>query len=201
MTATLAALQSLADLLAATPPPKPPPVAPAHPIAVRVGQGGEWFGPAVVLFVSLALDWSALGGAALRDRIAAAGYYASTLAMISIFEWQDDVQGWFGGSWSWQLTGSAIAAVLHLGLVIAMLGGRAKSLKGVSKKLRDVIHMEHADSTANRINSTLLTWAALAGTSSVLARGPMAGFVHLVGRALTGAWSWLANGVVTGLGG
>jgi hypothetical protein len=197
-----AALNLLAEIAAASPSPAPPPpVAPTHPIAVRVGQGGEWFGPCVVMFASLVLDWSALGGVALQDRIAAAGYYSATLAMISIFEWSDDVQGWFGGSWSWKLTGSTIAAVLHVGLVIAMIGARSKWFKGVSKKIRDVIHMEHADSTANRINGTLLTWAAMAGTSSVLARGPITGFINLVGHILTGAWSWLANGLVGLLGG
>jgi hypothetical protein len=198
-----ALLHVLGELAAATPPPKPPGVAaaPAHPINVRVGQAGEWFGPSVVIFASLALDWSALGQAALRDRIAAAGYYASTVAVISIFGWAATVQGWFNGSWSWQLAGSAIAAVLHVSLVIAMFGARAKTIKGMSKKIRDLIHMEHADSSANRINSTLLGWSVVAATSSVLARGPMAGFVHFVGTALTGIWAWLANIIIGWIGG
>lgn len=195
-----AALHLLAELAAATPPPKPV-AAPAHPINVRVGQAGEWFGPFVVIFTSLALDWSALGQAALRDRVAAAGYYAGTVAVITIFGWTGTVQGWFAGSWSWQLAGSAAAAVMHICLIIAMFGSRAKTLKGMSKKLRDLIHMEHADSSANRINSTLLGWSVMAATSSMLARGPMAGFVHFVGSALTGIWAWLANIVVGGVGG
>lgn len=147
------------------------------------------------------LDWSALGQAALRDRIAAAGYYAGTVAVISIFGWTATVQSWFSGSWSWELAGSAIAAAMHVSLVIAMLGARAKTLKGMSKKLRDLIHMEHADSSANRINSTLLGWSVAAATSSVLARGPMAGFVHFVGAALTGIWAWLANVIIGWIGG
>jgi hypothetical protein len=197
-------LHLLAEIAAATPSPSPSPgpaAAPAHALQVAVGQGGEWFGPCLVLALSLALDWSALGSTALRDRIAAAGYYAASVAMISIFAWDDDIQSWFGGSWSWQLTGSAIAAVMHVALALAMFGSRWKWSKGVSKKIREAIHMEHADSTANRINGTLLSSSVAAGASSVLARGPMAGFVHFVAAALTGFWAWLGNGAVHLLGG
>jgi hypothetical protein len=190
----------IAELAAATPPPAPA-AAPATAIVVRVGQGGEWFGPSLVLAASLLLDWTAVGPVALRDRVAAAGYYSAAVAMISIFAWDDDIQGWFGGSWSWQLTGSAIAAVMHCGLLVAAIGHRWKWTAGMAKRLGKLIHLEHGDSTANRINSVLMGWAVTAGASSVLARGPMASFVHFVARALTGFWSWLGNVLVTALGG
>jgi hypothetical protein len=190
-------LQLLGEL-AATP---TPPVAPAVAVDVRVGQAGQWFGPTVVLFLSLALDWSALGNVAIRDRIAAAGYYAASLSMISIFDWSDDIQGWFGGSWSWQLLGSAVAAVMHIGLVLALLGQRLKWSAGMATWIGDRVHLMHKDSTANRINGVLLSWAVAAAASSVLARGDAASLTGLVARALTGAWSVLANWAIARLGG
>jgi len=176
-------------------------VAPPDPVVVRVGEWGEWFGPIFVLVASLVLDWSALGSVAIRDRIAAAGYYTAALSMISIFHWEATVQGWFGASPSWQLAGSALSFFMHAGLVIAMVGSRFKWSKGMAKKIREWMHMEHADSSANRINSTLMSWASAAAASSVLARGPLANFVHFVAQVLTGAWAVLTNAGVHGLGG
>jgi len=195
-----AALHLLAELAAATPTPHPA-AAPAVTVAVHVGQAGEWFGPVVVLVAALILDWSALGSVALRDRIAVAGYYSAALSMISIFGWQHTVQGWFDGSWSWQLAGSALAFIAHAGLVLAMIGSRFKWSGALATKVHGLIHMQHKDSTANRINGTLLGSSAMAAASSVLARGPLAGFVAFVAHILTGVWSWLAERIVTGLGG
>lgn len=187
------------DVLAATPPPRP--TAPATAVSIRVGQAGEWFGPTLVLAAALILDWTALGQVAIRDRIAAAGYYAATISMIGIFNWSKDIQDWFAGSWSWQLAGSALAFIAHLGLVLAMIGRRFKWSAGLAKAIHKLIHMEHADSTANRINGTLLGSSAIAAATSVLARGPLAGFTHWVADHITGIWAWIAERIITGLGG
>lgn len=186
---------SLLALLAAVPPPSPP-VA----VTVHTGQSGEWFGPIIVLVTALILDWSALGPVSPRDRLACAGYYSSGLSVISIFGWASVIQSWFT-SWSWQLGGSAVAFLAHLGLVLAFFGTRLKPVSGIATKVMEFIHLEHKDSSANRINTTLMTWSFLAAASSVLARGPLSWFTVGVAHGLTGLWSWLGNILVSGLGG
>lgn len=195
-------LNALLDVLASTPAPRPrPTIAPAEPVQVAVGEVGEWFGPVLVFAAAFGLDWSALGSHSLRDKIAMLGYYAGTVSAISIFEWEDDVQGWFDASWSWNLTGAVIASVLHLCVLLAMFGTRIKWLSGLGKRVCDLAHIDSKDSSANRINTTLMMWSIAAGASSVLARGPSAGPIHWLGTLITGLWGWLANGLITLHGG
>lgn len=185
-------------LLAALTAPEP---SPAIGVDVATGQAGEWFGPLFVLALAVALDWSALGSNALRDRIAALGYYSATVSIISIYSWSDEVQGWFGGSWSWKITGSAIAAGVHLALVLVMIGTRFKWSAAVAGWIANTIHIDSADSKAQRINTTLLTASVIAGASSVLARGFIGGRVHDLATVITGLWSAIANLVINLLGG
>lgn len=185
-------------LLAALTAPEP---SPAIGVDVATGQAGEWFGPLFVLALAVALDWSAIGGNALRDRIAALGYYSATVSIISIYEWSDEVQAWFGGSWSWKITGSTIAAVVHLALVVVMIGTRNKWTAPVAGGIAKAIHIDSADSKAQRINTTLLAASVLAGTTSVLARGDIGGWVHNLATFITGMWSVIANFLIHRLGG
>jgi len=174
-----------------------------EPSAVNIASGhpSEWFGPAVVASIALALDWSAIGSNALRDRVAALGYYAATTSIISIYGWEGAIRGWFAGSWSWTLTGALIAAIMHAGLVLALVGQYSKTTSSIAKRVSKIAHIDHADSSATRINSTLLWTAVLAGMSSVLARGPLGDVVTQISTMITGMWSAIGTALVNGLGG
>jgi|WetSurMetagenome_2_1015567.scaffolds.fasta_scaffold512429_2 hypothetical protein len=162
---------------------------------------GKWFGPILMFAASFLLDYSAIGSNAFRDRIAAAGYYAATAGLIAIYKWEGVIQGWFSADSDWKLAGSAIAALLHIGLVLAMIGDKLKGTAQISKKIHSLIGLNSKDSGENKINMTLLRWSIFAAASSVLARGPIGGFVVWVGGLLTGIWTWIASAITNGIGG
>jgi hypothetical protein len=162
---------------------------------------GKWFGPILMFAIAFTLDYSAIGNNAFRDRFASIGYYAATASLIAIYGWEGVIQGWFSADNDWKLAGSAIAALLHIGLVLAMIGDKLKGTAQISKKIHTVIGLGGKESGENKINMTLLRWSIFAAASSVLARGPIGGFVVWVGGLLTGIWTWVAHAITNGIGG
>lgn len=198
-----AVLHLLGELAAATPVPTPSPtVAPAAPVEVKVGETGEWFGPTVFVIVSLLIDATAAGASAKRDRLAAVGSYVATLGFISIYGWSETIQGWFGGSWSWQLTGSAIALLAHLAFVAVLLGDKTKATKRIGTWLGGKVGFDsEAGNAVGRINTKLHAYAAAAACTYVLARGDFAAVPHTIGKVLTGAGAIFVNWLIDRLGG
>jgi hypothetical protein len=193
------------ELLAATPTPSPTgggkPVAPADSVSITIGQTAEWFGPALVLAMAWLLDASAYGSHSARDRIASTAVYAGMVALISIYGWSDDIQGWFGGSYSWKLAGSAIAFVAHAAFLIAVFGENNENLKRPSKWIGGKFGFDGELSGKNRINTRLWWWATGCAATSVLARGAAGSAVHLVAYAITGIWAGIAVAATHFLGG
>lgn len=197
-----------AELLAATPTPSPTGtkaaadgVAPAEAAKMVIGQTAEWFGPTLVYVFAWILDATALGTHSMRDRIAASAVYAASVAMISIYDWSDDIQGWFGGSYSWKLTGSLIAFLAHAAFVAVLLGEYWEKSKKPSKWLSGKYGIDGEVSKQNRINTKLWWISGLTAMTSVLSRGDSAVIVHWIAERLTGIWAGLATWGVHRLGG
>jgi hypothetical protein len=177
-------------------------VAPAAPINVRVGEAGEWFGPAVVLAIGLGLDISAAGDSAKRDRAAAVLTYCATLGFISIYKWSEAIQGWFDDTWSWKLAGSFLAVAAHVLFVAVLVGDWSKYTKRVGGKLGPKIGLNSKESNeVGKLNTKLHIAAAIAAGSYVLARGDAAWIPHTIGGVLTGGSAIFVNWVIERLGG
>lgn len=205
----LSLLDRATALAAVTPSPSPSggshpdkTLAPATELAVKVGQTGEWFGPALVIALGLALDASAIGSTAKRDRVAAIFTYCGTLGFISIYGWADAIQGLFDGSWSWALVGSTIALAAHTAFVAILLGDFTKWTKRFGGALGPIVGMNSKDSTAvGKINTRLHIAAAIAAATCVLARGDSAIISHTIGRVLTSVSATFITWVIERLGG
>jgi hypothetical protein len=202
-----AVLHLLGELAASTPVPSPSPtggltVAPAAPIDVKIGETGEWFGPAIVLIVALIVDATAASSAAKRDRVAAIGSYCAALGFISIYEWSEAIQGWFDGSWSWMLAGSFLALAAHVMFVAVLIGDASKWTKRLGGKIGPKIGLNSNESNeVGKINGKLHVAAAVAACSYTLARGDAAWIPHTIGQALTGASAVVVNWIIERLGG
>lgn len=197
------------ELLAATPTPSPTgaagavskAVAPAEAAKLTIGKTAEWFGPTLVYVFAWVLDATAFGTHSIRDRIAASAVYAASLAMIAIYGWSDDIQGWFGGSYSWHLAGSGIAFLAHVAFVWVLLGEYWEKSKKQAKWLAGKYGIDGEMSKQNRINTKLWWCAGLTAMTSVLARGDAGKLVHMIANLLTGIWAGLAEWGVQRLGG
>ena len=210
-------MQALTAALAA-----PPPIGPALPAPAHIGPVGEWFLPALIIAIALGLDATAVGGAAKRDRIAAALTYTGALGFIAVYGWATTIQGWVGDSWSWRITGSAVAWVVHAGLVVVLVGPWIEKTKKQSAWLSSrvgvtVVAAAGASSAAptarpagdgsgpsaavGRVNTKLHLWAAAAACTYVLARGDAAWVPEHVGKLLTTVSGALGMWVVARLGG
>jgi hypothetical protein len=203
-----------------------PPIGPPLPAPAHVGPVGEWFLPAVIIGIALILDATAVGGAAKRDRIAAALTYTGALGFIAVYRWAATIQGWVGDSWSWRITGSAISLLVHAGLVIVLIGPWIEKTKKqsawLSSKVGVTVGAGRKDSpvvvsnarpagpagdgsgpsaAVGRLNTKLHLWAAVAACTYVLARGDAAQVPKAIGSLLTGVSGALGMWVVARLGG
>lgn len=187
----------LAAILAAAPVPGPP-----VPLPPSVGPVGEWFLPAVIIGMALGLDASAAGAAAKRDRLAAGLTYTGALGLIAVYQWADEIQGWFGESWSWRVFGSAISVLAHAGLVVVLLGEYMEKTKRIAAFLGPKVGVDgKMSSQVGKINTKLHLWATAAACSYVLARGDAGALPGFIGTSLTGISGALGMWVVHRLGG
>lgn len=216
-----AALQLLAEVAAASPPPAPPLVGPALPAPSHVGPVGEWFLPAVIIGIAIALDATKGGAAAKRDRVAVALTYAGTLGLISVYGWAHTIQGWVGDTWSWRITGSAIAFAVHVCLAVVLVGPWVEKVQRQSAWLSAKVGVGGGSSSGGttsrsattgrtapasggavgKLNTKLHLWAVAAACTYVLARGDAARFPELVGTVLTGISGAIGMWVVARFGG
>lgn len=183
-----------------------PPIAPPISVNARIGQAGQWFGPAVLVAIAILIDATAVGKEAKRDRVAALLTYTATLGFISIYGWSRTIQGWFSGSWSWQLTGSAISLIAHLALLAVLLGEMGKKQESTLKRLNGWIGprvgIGSEDSKAvGRINTKLHLCAAATAMTFVLGRGDSVAVQHAIGSFTTGAGAVVVNWTIGRLGG
>lgn len=202
------ALATVLDILAATPVPVPKPSTaptadPALPAVVKIGPADEWFGPTLVLAISLIVDASVIGKQPTRREVASfIGTYCATLGFISIYGWSDDVQSWFGGSWSWQLTGSALAVLAHIVFGALIVGEGHDWSKRIAAKAGPRVGFGSKDSTAvGRICTKLHVAAAMCACTYVLARGPLAFIPHKIGSTLSAGVAQVIRLLIHGLGG
>lgn len=208
--------------------PPLPPIDPGLSAPTQGTPGGQWILPALIMFVSIAIDWSAVGSAAKRDRLAALLTYSATLAYISIFNLAPKIQS-IPKSWSALLAGSAIAFLVHLGFVVVLIGPYIERLKPLAARLShmsgvgvtqrststDVEKYDPAvaargrttgvartrTSHVGKINTKLHMWAIFAGCTYVLARGPLAMFTQYVGTSITTVSGTITRTILHGLGG
>jgi hypothetical protein len=162
---------------------------------------GKWIGPVVIFALAFALDYSAIGNNAFRDRIAAGGYYAAALGMIYIYRWQVSIRELLPSDNNWILLGSGFSVLLHAGLVLAMVGSVFKGTSQVSRKIGSTVGIGGKASGENRINTTLLYWSIGTAASLALARGPLGGIALYIGSAITDIWVNIASAFVDGIGG
>jgi hypothetical protein len=183
-----------------------PPIAPPISVDARIGQAGQWFGPAVLFAIAILIDATAAGKEAKRDRAGALLTYTATLGFISIYGWSKAIQGWFSWSWSWQLTGSAISLLAHLALIAVLFGDFAKKQESTLKRLNGwlgpKIGIGSEDSKAvGRINTKLHLWAAATAMTFVLGRGDIVFIQSTIGSITTGAGAAVVNFTIGRLGG
>lgn len=193
----------LALLAAATPsPPAPPSAGPPLPAPDVIGPAGEWLLPALLLAVALALDYSAAGANARRDRVAMLLTYTAVLGFVGIYGWSDDIRRTVGASWSAVVLGSLAAVVLHLLMVHVAMPDTTEWGKRSRAFLQGRAGFSSKESTAvGRINTRLHIWAAVTAASYVLSRGPSAWFPEHIAGALNRASGWAGGHLIYWLGG
>jgi hypothetical protein len=167
-------------------------------VAVSVGQTGAWVGPLIVGAAAGALDYSAAGPAAIRDRLAVAGYFASAVSFAELLGWS----GWIRSTvatYDWRMLG-ALVNLVTLGALVVVMAGRPKALAG---QLATVMKFAGTESkAAAKINQTLLGWTVAAALTAPLAGdGEWGAVVQWVAEITTGMWSAIATAVLTWLGG
>ncbi len=169
--------------------PPLPPIDPALKAPTQGTPGGQWILPGIIILISIILDWSAIGNAAKRDRVAALLTYSATLAYISIFNLAPKIQG-IPKSWSALLAGSAIAFIVHLGFVIVLIGPYIEKLKPLATKLSHMsgVGVEYRSTSTDVEPYTGNTGASTRGTRT--ARGARAGQTSGVGRLNTKLHMW-----------
>lgn len=183
-----------------------PPIAPPIDVHARIGQPGQWFGPAVLVAVALIVDATAAGSVAKRDRLAAIATYTAGLGFISIYGWSRDIQRWFDGSWSLQLTGSAISVLVHVAFLVVLLGDFTKKQESTVKRFSlwaaPRAGIGSPDSLAvGRLNTKLHVSAFAVAMTYTLGRGDITVIQRAIGNATTTAGSAVVNFVIDRLGG
>lgn len=152
--------------------------------AIDIGQSGTWIGPLLVGLASGGLDYSAAGPAALRDRVAVAGYFASAVSFAELTGWTPWIRGAFA-SYDWRVFG-AVANLAVMGALLIVWIGRPRKL---AAQLAGVVKFAGTDSQAAKINQTLLGWTITAALTSPLAGdGTWGRIVDSITTATTGFW-------------
>lgn len=166
---------------------------------VTIGGAGQWIGPLLVGGLAAALDASAFGAHAWRDRIAVAGYYASTISFVTLLglaEWERSMFV----DYNWRMAGALASLATHGALLIAMFGGMIGPTRALSTSLATKVKFG-TDATA-KVNQTLLGWTVTAAVTAPLSgTGGWGGIVDAIAAATTGMWGALAGFVMHWLGG
>lgn len=170
----------------------------AAAIALGVGHTGTWVGPLLVGAAAGLLDYSAAGPAAVRDRIAVAGYYASAVSFAELTGWTPWIRATVA-TYDWRMVG-ALANLITVGALLIVWVGRPKAVAG---QLGAKIGFGTTGSkAAAKINQTLLGWTVAAALTSPMAgTGGWGSVVDWITTATTGMWSAIVRALLSGLGG
>jgi hypothetical protein len=170
----------------------------AAPAAVTIGQTGAWVGPLAVGLLAGALDYSAAGPGAIRDRFAVMGYYACAISMAAILGWTGWIRDMIGTSYDWRMVGAVASLITHGALLVCFFNRPTAIAKVLSKK----IGFNSGASSSAKINQTLLGWTVAAAlTASLSGEQGWGRVVDSIATATTGLWGGLVNIVFTWLGG
>jgi hypothetical protein len=126
---------------------------------VTVGQVGTWIGPLLVGMLAGALDASATGPDAWRDRVAVAGYYASFVSFVQLLGLAAWEQRAFG-DYNWRVTGAVFSLIFHGALLLAMFGGLIGPTRPLAVSLAARVKFGGTESATAKINQTLMGWTA-----------------------------------------
>jgi hypothetical protein len=169
---------------------------------VDIGRSGAWVGPLIVGMLAGALDYSAAGAGAWRDRVAVAGYYACAVSMSAILGWTDYIRGAVAGDYNWTMIGAVISLITHGALLLAMFGTMLGPTRAISKQMQARVKFASGDSKAAKINQTLLGWTVAAAASAPLSGDAGWGStVDLIATGCTGLWGGIVGVVMHWLGG
>jgi hypothetical protein len=164
---------------------------------VDIGRPGMWVGPFLVAVLAGALDYSAAGPAAVRDRIAVMGYYAAAVSFAALTGWTPLLRGMVV-DYNWRMVGALVSVATHGALLVAF-AGRPRALAG---QLAAMVGLGMKVSDKARLNQTLIGWTVAAALSAPLAgTGGWGRVVDGVATVTTSAWSALASAVLAAIGG
>lgn len=165
--------------------------------AIDIERPGLWVGPFLVAVLSGALDYSAAGPAAVRDRIAVMGYYAAAVSFAAILGWTPIIRAEVV-DYNWRMIGALASLATHGALLIAF-AGRPRAL---AVQLAGMVKLGGKTSDQARINQTLLGWTVAAALSAPLAgTGGWGRVVDTVATVTTSVWSSIASAVLSAIGG
>jgi hypothetical protein len=169
---------------------------------VSIGQAGAWVGPLLVGLTAAALDYSAVGPHAMRDRLAVAGYYAAAISFVYLLGLATWEQAMFS-DYNWRMLGAVASLITHGALLLAMFGTLIGPTRTLAKSLQARVKFAVAEvSGATKINQPLLGWTIAAAVTAPLAGDAgWGGFVAGIASATTGLWSGVVSVVMHWLGG
>jgi hypothetical protein len=166
---------------------------------VSIGQAGAWIGPLLVGGLAAALDASAIGAHAWRDRIAVCGYYAAAISFVTLL----GLAGWERSmftDYNWRMAGAVASLVTHGALLLAMFGGLIGPTRALSAEIAKKIKFG-SDATA-KVNQTLLGWTVAAAVTAPMAgTGGWGAVVDAIAAGTTGMWGAIVGTVMSWLGG
>jgi hypothetical protein len=169
--------------------------------AVSVGQTGAWVGPLLVGAVAGALDYSAIGPHAMRDRLAVIGYYASAVSFVHLFglaEWERSVIT----DYNWRMIGALASLVTHSALLLAMFGSRIAWTRAIAAAVAARLKFDSEASKAVKVNTALVGWSVTAAAVAPLSgRAGWGAVVDWIGGATTGLWSVIVGFILSWFGG
>ena len=122
---------------------------------VSVGQTGAWVGPLLVGLAAAALDYSAVGPHAMRDRVAVAGYYASAISFVYLL----GLAGWEKttfADYNWRMIGACASLATHGALLLAMFGTLIGPTRTLAKSMQAKVKFATEASGMTKVNQPLL---------------------------------------------
>jgi len=166
---------------------------------VSIGRAGAWIGPLLVGGLAAALDASAIGKHAWRDRFAVAGYYAAAISFVTLLGLATWEQTAFS-DYNWRMAGAVASLITHGALLLAMFGGLIGPTRTLSADLAKKVKFG-SEATA-KVNQTLLGWTiAAAVTAPLSGESGWGGVVTSIASATTGLWGGVVGVVMHWLGG
>jgi hypothetical protein len=169
--------------------------------AIDVGRAGTWVGPLLVGAAAGALDYSAIGPHAMRDRLAVIGYYASAVSFVHLLglaEWERSMVT----DYNWRMIGALASLITHGALLLAMFGGRLAWTKALAAAVAGRLKFDSEASKAAKVNTALVGWAVAAAVAAPLSgQAGWGAVVDWIGGATTGMWSGIARFILSWFGG